>query len=476
MDVRMADSGGAEGLVVYADHEKTALGVYAGLIVKRDRLLHDLAMHGKDMGISVVCAPRGFGVSALLRQYVSVVQSDPARGAATYLDVARLDCAGVIEAVEAACKAMPAGSHPLLALDHLPRFDRDASERIASTLRALREHDVEAVVGCVPIARPFMQAMGDAHKVSAQHLLVRPDEYRAWARAFALSPALDVYELTRGVPALVALLERCVGREPGYEALDAGTAEILSDALVQMRSARDPLYRIASLMVLTGSGALHTFAAVGLRLRSGLMERLAHDWPLFGVDLTEQTYRCLGSGAAIRPLREELARRRPAFAEAAARMLMLSGRVDESVAFAEAYLDERARLDLVAEFPADLALAGHARFIGDSIAEAGRVPRPHAHPGALTATYMVSLLTGEYRMARKMAAELGRRADEIRSAVSPRQWAAAVALARGWRTCSGIELPYLPAEHAVSASGEDAYLLDEHARIYAEIMGGARDR
>ncbi len=472
MDERMADSGGAEGLVAYADHEKTALGVYAGLIVKRDRLLHDLAMHGKDMGISVVCAPRGFGVSALLRQYVSVVQSDPARGAATYLDVARLDCAGVIEAVEAACKAMPAGSHPLLALDHLPRFDRDASERIASTLRALREHDVEAVVGCVPIARPFMQAMGDAHKVSAQHLLVRPDEYRAWARAFALSPALDVYELTRGVPALVALLERCVGREPGYEALDAGTAEILSDALVQMRSARDPLYRIASLMVLTGSGALHTFAAVGLRLRSGLMERLAHDWPLFGVDLTEQTYRCLGSGAAIRPLREELARRRPAFAEAAARMLMLSGRVDESVAFAEAYLDERARLDLVAEFPADLALAGHARFIGDSIAEAGRVPRPHAHPGALTATYMVSLLTGEYRMARKMAAELGRRADEIRSAVSPRQWAAAVALARGWRTCSGIELPYLPAEHAVSASGEDAYLLDEHARIYAEIMGG----
>ena len=127
MDERMADSGGAEGLVSYADHEKTALGVYAGLIVKRDRLLHDLAMHGKDMGISVVCAPRGFGVSALLRQYVSVVQSDPARGAATYLDVARLDCAGVIEAVEAACKAMPAGSHPLLALDHLPRFDREAS-------------------------------------------------------------------------------------------------------------------------------------------------------------------------------------------------------------------------------------------------------------------------------------------------------------------------------------------------------------
>ena len=50
MNERMADSAGAEGLVAYADHEKTALGVYAGLIVKRDRLLHDLAMHGKDMG------------------------------------------------------------------------------------------------------------------------------------------------------------------------------------------------------------------------------------------------------------------------------------------------------------------------------------------------------------------------------------------------------------------------------------------
>ena len=472
MDERMAGGGGAQDLAAYADHEKTAIGVYAGLIVKRDRLLHDLAMHGRDLGISVVSGPRGFGVTALLRQYVSVVQSDPARGAAAYIDAARLDEAGVVGAMESACDAMPAGTRPLLAVDHLPRFDRDASERVASALRALRERGIEAVVGCTPIARPFMQAMGDAHKVSAQQLLVRPDEYSAWARAFALSPALDVYGLTRGVPALVALLETCTDRAEGREVLDAGAKEVLSDALVQMRSARDPLYRFASLMVLTGSGSLRTFAAVGLRLRSGLMERLAHDWPMFGVDIAAQTYCCLGSDPALRPLRGELADRRPAFAEVAARMLMLSGRIDESVAFAESYLDERARLDLVAEFPADFALAGHARFIGDAISEAGRVPRPHAHPGALAATYMVSLLTGEYRMARKMAAELGKRADEIPSALSPRQWAAAVALARGWRTCSGVDLPYLTSEYTASSLGEDAYLLDEHARIYSEVMGG----
>ena len=190
MDERMAGGGGAQDLAAYADHEKTAIGVYAGLIVKRDRLLHDLAMHGRDLGISVVSGPRGFGVTALLRQYVSVVQSDPARGAAAYIDAARLDEAGVVGAMESACDAMPAGTRPLLAVDHLPRFDRDASERVASALRALRERGIEAVVGCTPIARPFMQAMGDAHKVSAQQLLVRPDEYSAWARAFALSPAL----------------------------------------------------------------------------------------------------------------------------------------------------------------------------------------------------------------------------------------------------------------------------------------------
>lgn len=110
MDERMAGGGGAQDLAAYADHEKTAIGVYAGLIVKRDRLLHDLAMHGRDLGISVVSGPRGFGVTALLRQYVSVVQSDPARGAAAYIDAARLDEAGVVGAMESACDAMPAGT------------------------------------------------------------------------------------------------------------------------------------------------------------------------------------------------------------------------------------------------------------------------------------------------------------------------------------------------------------------------------
>lgn len=473
MGEQVTGDGKAAGLVAYADHEKSAIGAYAGLIVKRDRLLHDLAMHGVDAGISVVSAPRGFGVSALLRQYASIVQADPARGAARVIDAARLDLDGLESAIDEAIDAMAAGSRPLIAIDHLPRYDRDASERAAALLRSARERGAEVVVGCGPEARPFLQTMGDAHKLSAQRMLVRPDEYPAWARAFAISPSLDVYGLTQGVPALVALLETCTEGACGMDALRAGSAELLSGALAQMRSARDPLYRIASLMVLTGSGDFRAFAAVGLRLRPGLIERLAHDWPLFGVDMEAQAYRCLGCGDVAGRLRKELADRRPAFAATAARMLMLSGRVDEAVAFSETYLDDRARLELVAEYPADLALCGHARFIGDAIAAAGRVSQPCMAPGALTATYMVSLLTGEYRMARKMASELGKRADEISAALPARQWAAAVALSRGWRTCTGVELPFLSVEYAAPPAGEDAYLLDEHARIYSEIMGGS---
>ena len=72
-----------------ADHEKTAIGAYAGLIVKRDRLLHELAEKGRSAGITVVSAPKGYGKTALVLQYASVVQADPARGGARNAGAAR---------------------------------------------------------------------------------------------------------------------------------------------------------------------------------------------------------------------------------------------------------------------------------------------------------------------------------------------------------------------------------------------------
>lgn len=456
-----------------ADHEKTAMGAYAGLIVKRDRLLHELAEKGRSAGITVVSAPRGYGKTALVLQYASIVQADPARGGARVVDGEGLGREGLANLLDELESAIVPGVRPLLAIDDLPRLDREAAGWVVERLRALREQGYEVVVTCLPSNRQFLSTLGDSAKISSRALAVHPREYSEWVKVFTIAGGLDVYELTQGIPALVALLCAASGRKASSDALDEGIVEVHEGVLGELRRERDTLYRIVCMMLLMERGRLDDLERCGMRVQRETVARLARDYPLFGLDTSDRSFACLGRGGkASARIRRDIAARRPAFAGQAVRVLMRCGRVDDAVELCRLVMDAEQTALLIARFPTRFALAGHAAFIFSALSEGETVASSGVDACALLALYVAALTAGNYRMARSCAAELRRRADEICEQIDACDWDCACAMQQVWGSCTGIDLPEMPVDFVCRQTSREAEALRLHARVYAELVGG----
>ena len=237
-----------------------------GCMVRRERLLQRLATQGREAGVSLVCAPEGFGKTALLAQYVREVQQDPARGVAYLLDARVLGLEGLGQTLRKFEEDLASQMHPLIAIDDVPLLSDEASELLIDRLREMRASGFEFVVACKPNNRTFIQALGDSCKIGSQLLRVHPQEYAAWAEAFSLSSSLDVYELTQGIPVLIPLLRTAMRRRSAHDLLSKASANLYQAVLRDLRRVRDPLYRLVSLMILMGSGSIAELEKAGLRI------------------------------------------------------------------------------------------------------------------------------------------------------------------------------------------------------------------
>ena len=183
--------------------------------VRRTRILREIGLHARDAIATLVTAPDGFGKTTLLAQRVSEVQSDAERGVARIVDAAGMDAERLYELLGDIEGRLEPRMRPLIAIDNLPTLRETAIQGFADRIRALHEKGFELMVACRPSNRAFVQHMGDAYKVGPQALLVRPKEFSDWATMLGISGELDVYELTQGVPGLVAMLSVVDGRQVG---------------------------------------------------------------------------------------------------------------------------------------------------------------------------------------------------------------------------------------------------------------------
>lgn len=442
----------------------------AGCTVVRDRLIHAIAVQEAQQVAVVVCAPIGFGKTALLVQYASLVRSDLTRGCARVQDVERMNARQIVDEIAALASDVRAQAKPLVALDNIPRLSREDAEQVAHDLLAMRKQGIEVVASTVPENRAFLSAMGESCKIGAQALIVRPREYSDWTRRYSIDRGLDMYALTQGIPSLVAMLESVTERPHGRDVLDAAVCNLYRSVIDGFRRARDPLYRIVSLMLYLGKGDASDFEHGGMRLRGETFSRLAHDYPMFGVNVADRSFHCLeGGGAALSRLKVEMAKGNPEFASLAARMLMRAGRVDDAVALCETVLGTPEKVALIAEFPTAFALAGHALFVSRAFGDGSRALASGIEVGMLLAMYMAALTAGEYRMARAAARELRRRASEVKQQVSAADWLCAQAIRCVWGTCSGIDLPNVEFEGSRFKSLAER-MLACHVRIYRQLV------
>ena len=442
--------------------------------VRRTRILREIGLHARDAVATLVTAPDGFGKTTLLAQRVSEVQSDAERGVARIVDAAGMDAERLYELLGDLEGRLEPRMRPLIAIDNLPTLRETAIRGFADRIRALHEKGFELMVACRPSNRAFVQHMGDAYKVGPQALLVRPKEFSDWATMLGISGELDVYELTQGVPGLVAMLSVVDGRQVGVEAFSESAASLYRAALQELRGERDALYRTACLLLLTGSGLLRDFERVGMRVRTQTWSRLAREYPIFGVDVERGTYRCIARhGRAMEALRREVVRARPLFAARAIKVLMAVGNVDAAVGVTEMMERPEDALGVLAEYPSAFALSGNISFVRKMMEVVGDVTSAAMPVGSILAIYLAAMASGELRVARALSAELRRRSREIEGQIDPGSWTEAEALVGLWPGCSGIGLPEVSPSYVKGRETAAARELRMHGRVCGELIGGS---
>lgn len=442
--------------------------------VMRTHVLRDMDVRGSQAGITLVIAPDGFGKTTVLHQRVAAVRADRERGVARLLDAGHMDAQELFAALKRMRSELGGATRPLVAIDDCPRMTGSALEAVPALLRAMREEGFEFLVACSPTARDFLSAMGDTHVVRPAALLVRPHEYDEWAKEFAIARDLDVYELTQGIPRLVALLGEIVAYRSGSEAFAEGAADMYRRALDELRRCRDSLYRLACLLILTGAGRQRDFERIGMRPRRDTWLRMARDYPMFGIDIERGGYRCLAMrSAAMEGLCREIVARQPLFAARAVSVLLDAGNVDRAVSIASMFSRQADALGVLAEHPTAFALSGNVDFVRTLVGSIEDSNPSCVEPGVVLSMLLAGLVSGDYRTARGFAAELRRRAHDALEAIEPMAWAEASALCSVWSACRGIELPSIDPAAIQGKRSVATHDLQLHVHVYRQLVEGA---
>ena len=306
--------------------------VPAGFSARRDRLVQDLVRKCRDGGMAVVSAPAGFGKTALLLQYADSIKEDMTRGDVGLIDAQGMRPAELGERLRRLQRDIAPTASPVVIVDNMPRFGKAGLQRVVDTLIDLRDQGFEIVVSCLPTNHEFVKAVGESSLIPARSLLVQPREYAQWARLYSISASLDVYHLTQGVPALIAMLQSISSQEADGSALNAGILGIYQAILNNLQQARDGLFRIVCFMLAMGSGTIADLEACGVRVKPNVLLQLSRDWPVFGFAVNTGEFKCLGLGAQIkRSLQQMVARLSSQIVSHAGRMLVKASRFDDAV-------------------------------------------------------------------------------------------------------------------------------------------------
>ncbi len=458
------------------DREVDFCRVPSGFTARRDRLLRDVVRRCREGGVALVSAPAGFGKTALLLQYAAAVQEDPSYGHVLVIDASGMLGTEIAARIESYLAETPQTLHPVVVVDNVPRLTESDHNALVGGIRLACEEGAEVILSCLPTNRALMASMGEAACIYAKALVVKPKEYAQWARLYSISTSLDVYHLTQGVPALIAMLQSVSGQEPDAEMLERSIVGLYLAMLNDLRSARDPLFRIAAFMVVLGHGNIGDLERCGVRVRSESLMRLERDWPLFNYAPHTREFHCLGAaGSSGCAVRRAVAQFSGHIVAHSARMLVKAGRYDDAVLLCEQALDDADAAAVVAMSPCGFVMAGHGLFVSRLVsrldsAEAGVAP---LEAGVLLATYLAALSMGEYRLARSALAELRHRADEVERDVDPKEWGRAKAFSEFWASRSALALPRMSDEYEDAGHSSAAARLMRCRIDYEELVGGS---
>lgn len=458
-----------------SESSRRTLPLGPSFMVRRTQLIQDIVRQVAQTGIGVLCAPVGFGKTALLIQYADEIANDPERGAVRVIDAADSVPAELSLQLESVMRECAHAQRPAVAIDNLPAYCGEDADELAQILRGMRADGVELVVACTPAAREMVGKLGDAAKFSAQRLIVQPREYADWSRTLAISDSLDVYGLTQGIPSILASLQGMTGQTAGVkQPLEHAVNELYQTILDELSDTDEERERLAATLLLMGSGSFTGLACADIDVTSAAFRSLMREYPAFGEDRSAGTFTCLGSDlAALRQVRDKIARGGGQLVRRVARALLKVGRCDRAVALIDEYLPPRDATACVESFPLLFAARGHAKFVSSVVAERGASePDGRASVALDLAVYASALTVGDYRLARAVCGELRGRTEEVSTPSQRRIWWEARSFARVLCRANGIDLPEIHGSTRRSATKQrgNVELLGLHQRSYEALI------
>lgn len=448
-----------------------------GYMVRRDRLMNELIVKGRKAGIVLLYAPDGFGKTSVLLQYVREVKADPTRGPVRIIEADRAIGRELFMQLEVVVDELKDKPHSLVAIDNVPNLEQRETEDLIDRIRSLRATGTGVFIACRPSNRLLIHGLGDSVKVNAQMLKVHAYEYSSWATAFSISTSLDFYRLTQGVPELVSALQTGMyGQGDVARLLENEIVNVYGAALADLASLENNLlFIVACLMVLMGEGHIAELEACGVRLSMVDQSIFVRDYPIFGVDPSDRTFRCLGAkdNARLR-LRKLVAEIRPELVSRAARILIKAGRCDLAMDLADAFLDRRVMLELAGQYGVDLALTGHGgdvcrAALGKTESD-GQASEPT--PDEALGIYLAAVSVSNTKLARYMASIIEHAGEQAICELDPVSWKVAHAFTAA---CYGDGGLGLPASHATLESEASCAALDMLS-AHVEIKHGLTER
>lgn len=413
-------------------------------------------------GIVFLSAPKGFGKTSMLMQCAGTLREMPSTGDVVLRDASSCDAPGFVGLLDDLSNSLSPLPTPYVLLDGLPLLNKEQVQVVAARLRAMRDEGMKIAIACTPASANLIRAVSDSTKYGAPFLLVQPREYAAWSKLYAISPSVDIYALTRGIPCLVAEAHG-VGASGERGQLERAVATLYQDVLQDLGERKDPLAVLLAFMVMMGSGTIADFERNGMGVHTELLVRLQREYPIVIYDAEQRAFRCLGSDSGVLSLlRRSIVETRRQFAMKTVRMLMRARRVDAAVALLEELCDTAECLQAISQFPVLFALHGHVKFIRSVLAHMDGEQLATMDVSVALAGWMAGLFTGEYKLARAMATELRHRAHEIASCVSYEDWVIAVAVSGLWSDCRAVNLPAIMDSYKETGSVREAEILKRH--------------
>ena len=450
-----------------------------GYMVRRDRLMNELIVKGRKAVIVLLYAPDGFGKTSVLLQYVQEVKSDPTRGPVRIIEADRAIGRELFMQLEVVADELKDKPHSLVAIDNVPNLEQRETEDLIDRIRSLRATGTGVFIACRPSNRLLIHGLGDSVKVNAQMLKVHAYEYSSWATAFSISTSLDFYRLTQGVPELVSALQTGIyGQGDVAGLLENEIVNVYGAALADLASLENNLlFIVACLMVLMGEGHIAELEACGVRLSMVDQSIFVRDYPIFGVDPSDRTFRCLGAkdNARLR-LRKLVAEIRPELVSRAARILIKAGRCDLAMDLADAFLDRRVVLELAGQYGADLALTGHGGDICRAASAMINAEKQEQEPAPAEAlgVYLAAVSVCNTKLARYMASVIERAGDQAARELDPATWKIAQALTIAFYGDNDLGLPANPVLQE-QTSCEVLDMLSAHIEVKRHLTERAED-